>query len=100
MTTSTVPVQVWRSTSLIAALPATPVITKVDAGSPADLAGFKTGDVVTDLGGTPVRDTGHLRARLGLLWVGDVAELTVMRGGKPAVIRATIADVQRAKAAK
>jgi serine protease DegQ len=82
----------------LTAAPATPVITRVDAGSPADLAGFKTGDVVTDLGGSPVRDTGHLRTRLGLLWVGDVAELKVMRGGRPAVIRATIADVPRAKA--
>jgi S1-C subfamily serine protease len=84
----------------LAAAPATPVIVKVDAGSPADLAGFKAGDVVTDLGGTPVRDTSHLRARLSLLFAGDTAELTVMRAGKAAVIRAVIADPQRAKAPK
>jgi S1-C subfamily serine protease len=84
----------------LTATPLTPVITRVDAGFPADLAGLKVGDVVTDLGGTPVRDTSHLRARLSLLWVGDTAELTVMRGGKPAVIRATIADTARAKAPK
>jgi S1-C subfamily serine protease len=84
----------------LAPTPVTPVITKVDAGSPADLAGFKAGDVVTDLGGTPVRDTSHLRARLSLLWIGDTAELTVMRGGKPAVVRVTIADVPRARAGK
>jgi Do/DeqQ family serine protease len=81
-----------------AAAPATPIITKVDPGSPAELAGLKVGDVITDLAGTPVRDTSHLRTRLGLLWVGDTAELTVMRNGKPAVIRATITDPQRAKA--
>jgi S1-C subfamily serine protease len=81
-------------------LAATPVITKVDAGSPADLAGLKIGDVVTDLGGTPVRDTSHLRARLSLLFTGDTAEITVMRNGKPAVIRATIADSQRARTGK
>jgi S1-C subfamily serine protease len=84
----------------LAAAPITPIVTRVDAGSPADLAGLKAGDVVTDLGGTPVRDTAHLRARLGLLWIGDAAELTVMRGGKPAVIRAVIADPQRARAGK
>jgi serine protease Do/serine protease DegQ len=84
----------------LAAMPVAPVVTRVEAGSPAELAGLKAGDVVTDLGGTPVRDTSHLRARLGLLWVGDTAELTVMRGGKPAVIRATIADPQRARAGK
>ena len=82
----------------LAAAPSTPIITKIDPGSPADLAGLKAGDVVTDLGGTPVRDTAQLRNRLGLLWVGDSAELTVLRNGKPTVIRATIVDQQRAKA--
>jgi S1-C subfamily serine protease len=81
-----------------ATAPTTPIITKVDPGSPADLAGLKVGDVVMDLGGMPVRDTSQLRSRLGLLWVGDTAELAVTRNGKPAVIRATITDAQRAKA--
>jgi len=78
-----------------AAAPTTPIITKVDPGSPADLAGLKAGDVVTELAGTAVRDMSQLRSRLGLLWVGDSAELTVMRNGKPTVIRATIVDPQR-----
>jgi len=81
-----------------AAVPSTPIITKVDAGSAADLAGLKVGDVVTDLAGMPVRDMSQLRIRLGLLWLGDAAELTVIRNGKQAVIRATITDPQRAKA--
>src|SRR5262252_2946235 len=79
------------------AAPTNPIITKVEAGSPADLAGLKAGDVVTDLGGTPVRDTSQLRTRLGLLWVGDSAELTVVRNGRPTVVRATIVDQQRSK---
>jgi S1-C subfamily serine protease len=81
-----------------AAAPTTPIITKVDPGSPADVAGLKAGDVVTELAGTPVRDTSQLRSRLGLFWVGDSPELTVMRNGKPTVIRATIVDPQRPKA--
>src|SRR5262245_32390659 len=83
-----------------AATPTTPVITKVEPGSPADLAGLKVGDVIADLAGVPVRDTSQLRSRLGLLWLGDTAELTVIRSGKPAVIRATITDTQRTKAQK
>jgi len=82
----------------LTATPTAPIITKVDPGSPADLAGLKAGDIVTDLAGAPVRDTSQLRSRLGLLWVGDAAELTVMRNGKPTVIRATITDPQRARA--
>jgi Do/DeqQ family serine protease len=81
----------------LAAVPAAPIITKVEPGSPAELAGLKVGDVVTGVTGTPVHDTSHLRSRLGLFWVGDTAELTVMRNGKPTVIRATITDPQRGK---
>jgi S1-C subfamily serine protease len=79
-----------------AATPATPIITKIDPGSPAERGGLKAGDVITELAGTPVHDTADLRTRLGLLWVGDVAEFTVTRDSKPTVIRATIADSQRA----
>ncbi len=81
-----------------AAAPATPIITKIDPGSPADRAGLKAGDVITELAGTAVHDTSDLRTRLGLLWVGDTAEFTVARDGKPTVLRAVIADQQRAKA--
>jgi S1-C subfamily serine protease len=80
------------------AAPAAPIIIKVDPGSPADLAGLKVGDVVTGVTGMPVRDTSQLRSRLGLFWVGDTAELTVIHNGKPTVIRATITDPQRGKA--
>jgi serine protease DegQ len=80
-----------------AATPAAPIITKVDSGSPANLAGLKAGDVVTGVTGTPVRDASQLRSRLGLFWVGDTAELTVMRNGKLTVIRATIPDPQNGK---
>ncbi len=73
------------------------VITKVDAGSAADHAGLKAGDVVTEVSRAPVRDTNELRTRLGLLWVGDVAELTVLRDGQPTVIRTAIADQSRSK---
>jgi S1-C subfamily serine protease len=80
-----------------AAAPATPIITKIDPGSPAERAGLKAGDVVTEVTGSPVRDTSDLRSRLGLFWIGDTAELTVTREGKPTVVRATIVDSQRAK---
>jgi serine protease DegQ len=72
-----------------------PVIVKVDEGSAAAGAGLKSGDVVTELARASVRDTSDLRNRMGLLWVGDIAELTVLRDGNPLVIRATMADRER-----
>ena len=65
---------------------------EVEKGSPSEGFGLKAGDVVSELARISVRDTSDLRARIGLLRVGDVADLTVVRNGKPMVIRATISD--------
>jgi S1-C subfamily serine protease len=78
----------------ISAAETTPVITKVEAGSPADRAGVKAGDVVTELGSKPVLNTNNLRLRLGLMWVGDIAQFTVKRDGKLQVLRVAIADIE------
>jgi serine protease Do/serine protease DegQ len=67
------------------------VVTKVEPGSPAARAGIKPGDIVTDVGDRPVLNASFLHTRLALLRVGEVAELGVMRAGKPMTIRATVA---------
>jgi serine protease Do/serine protease DegQ len=72
-----------------------PVIVKVEKGSAAEDAGLKSGDVVTQFANSMVRDTADLHNRMGLLSIGDIAELTVLRDGKPLVIRATIVDWER-----
>ncbi len=69
-----------------------PVIVKIDKGSPAEGAGLRVGDIVSELAKISVRDTLDLHNRIGLLSVGDVADITVVRSGKPIVIRATIPD--------
>jgi serine protease DegQ len=74
-----------------AAAPVGAVIVKVDGGSAGARAGLKSGDVVTDVGKAAIRDSADLRNRMALLRVGEVAELSVMRDGKPVSIRATIA---------
>jgi S1-C subfamily serine protease len=68
------------------------VIVKVDPRSSGARAGLKPGDIVTEVGNRPVRDSSFLRNRLALLRVGDVAEVTVMRDGKPLKIQATVAE--------
>jgi S1-C subfamily serine protease len=72
-----------------------PVIVKVDKGSPADGAGLKAGGVVSELARISVRDTSDLSNRMGLLSVGDVADLTVVRDGKPMIFRATLTDQEK-----
>ena len=68
------------------------LIITVDPRSAGARAGLKPADIVTEVGNRPVRDAAYLRNRLALLRIGDVAELTVMRDGKPLKIRVTIAE--------
>ena len=74
---------------------APPVISRIDVGSAADRSGLKPGDVVTEVDGTLVRDAADLANRLGLLWIGESTELSVLRSGKAMTIRVTIADNKR-----
>jgi S1-C subfamily serine protease len=53
---------------------------------------LKSGDIVTEIGNRPVRDSSFLRNRLALLRVGDTAELAVLRDGKPLKIQVTVAE--------
>jgi serine protease DegQ len=77
-----------------AAAPVGAVVVSVDAGSAGARAGLKSGDIVTDVGNTPIRDSGGLRNRMALLRIGEVAELSVLRDGKPITIRATMAAAE------
>jgi S1-C subfamily serine protease len=76
------------------------VIVKVDPRSPGARAGLKSGDIVTEIGNRPVRDSTFLRTRLALLLVGDVAEFAVLRDGKPLKIQATVAERDQSARAK
>ena len=57
-------------------------LTGVRAGSPADSAGIKPGDVVVELGGKPVVDLQSYSDALYSYKPGDVVEIVVMRDGR------------------
>ncbi len=59
-------------------------------GSPAEAAGVKAGDVVIALDGKPVRTSGELRNRIGLLTVGTSINLTILRDKAKKDIKVTI----------
>ena len=66
----------------------------VTAGSPADNAGLKEGDVITRVDGKPFSDflLPDLRMRLRDDAPGTVVTFTVLRAGKPADLRITLRD--------
>ncbi len=58
------------------------LVARVVPGSPADKAGLKAEDVVTQANGKAIKDMPELRNLIGLLKVGDKVDLTVLRGGE------------------
>jgi Do/DeqQ family serine protease len=69
-------------------------VAEVQADSPAAKAGLRKADVVTGLNGRPVRGAAELRARLGVVPVGETVELQVQRGAEKRTIKAQIAAIE------
>jgi serine protease Do len=53
----------------------------VEEGSPAEKAGVKAGDIITEVNGTHVIDSSDLRVRIAALNPGSTAKLKVFREG-------------------
>ena len=74
-------------------------IAEVQPGSPAAAAGIKAGDVVTGMNGRPVRGAAELRARLGVVPVGETVELRVQRGKETHAFKARIGEIEKGQIA-
>jgi serine protease Do len=61
-------------------------ISKVHAGSPAEEADLRVGDVVFQFNGITVEDDSHLVQLVGLASVGSKVPLVIYRNGKPVTI--------------
>jgi serine protease Do/serine protease DegQ len=75
------------------------VLAEVEPDSPAARAGLRKGDVVTALNGRPVRSAAELRARLGVMPVGESVELRVRRGKETQVLKPRIGEIAGAAGA-
>jgi len=70
-------------------------IAEVQPNSPAAQAGLRKGDLVTALNGRPVRGAAELRARLGVVPVGETVELRVQRGNEARTLKARIGEIEK-----
>jgi S1-C subfamily serine protease len=75
------------------------LVAGVAQGSAADRAGVKTGDIITSINGTVMKDAGELRNTIGMLRVGDKVEIGLLRDGKPRKVTALIAERNEIEAA-
>ncbi|HOS77583.1 MAG TPA: PDZ domain-containing protein, partial [Syntrophales bacterium] len=61
-------------------------------GEPADNAGMKTGDVILEIAGKPVKDSHELLRVVAALKVGSVVTAKVLRDGAETSLRLTVAE--------
>ncbi|HSQ03898.1 MAG TPA: Do family serine endopeptidase, partial [Burkholderiales bacterium] len=66
------------------------VVATVQQGSPAAKAGLRERDIIVSMNGRPIRSPMELRARLGLVAVGEDVEFRVQRGTEARTIRAKV----------
>jgi 2-alkenal reductase len=78
------------------------VIAQVTRGTPAAEAGLQPlnqrtgelGDVIVAVNGKPIESVSQLAAELDRTGIGNMAELTVVRGGKERRVRVRVIDLR------
>ena len=73
------------------------VVSHVEKDSPADRAGLKAGDIVTEINGKAVRNADMLRNNMGLLRIGQAVNMNVLRDNKVLMLSAKVAAQDKQK---
>jgi serine protease Do len=73
------------------------LVSDVTAGSAADKAGLKRGDVILSYQGRPVVDTNTMRNEIAATKPGSTVTLEVLRDGKKSEMRATLGELATAE---
>src|SRR5262249_53379214 len=74
--------------------PAGVIVTNVAAGSAAEKAGIKPGDVIVAVDGRRIVSAGQLRARVGLARPGASVNIELLRNGDRVEANAVLAPAQ------
>jgi serine protease Do len=69
------------------------LVVEVQADTPAEKAGLKSGDIVTKIDGTVVRDSRHLQLMVTRLMPGVEAAVEYLREGKPKTVKVKLASL-------
>src|SRR6185436_15016329 len=65
----------------------------VERKSPADKAGLRSGDVITELDGKPVLDSRHLKLAVARTKPGDSVSVKILRDGATKKIDVTVKEL-------
>jgi len=76
------------------------IVDEPQAGGPAAKAGIETGDVITAVNGTAVKDSRDLARRIGMIAPGTSVKLDVLRKGESKTVTLTPAEMPNERQAK
>jgi serine protease Do len=76
------------------------LVAEPQSDGPAVKAGVKSGDVITQVNGDPIRDARVLARKIGSMAPGTAAKLSIVRDGKEQSVNVTVGDMPRERMAK
>lgn len=68
------------------------IVVRVRAGSPAQTAGLRPGDVLQEINGERIRDDGNLRKDIDAMKIGDSVKVKVIRNKTPITLTITLTE--------
>jgi serine protease Do len=71
------------------------IISQVNQDSPAEKAGLKPGDIITQINDTKITQATQVKTTIGLLRVGSDAKITLKRDGKEITLNAIVTDIKK-----
>ena len=69
------------------------LVTSVEPGSPAEQAGIRQGDIITQLNGEEIEDSNQLRNRIAALKPGAEVTIAIVHDGKQQQVRAKLIEL-------
>jgi serine protease Do len=71
------------------------LVSQVNEDSPAEKAGLKPGDIITQINDTKITQATQVKSTIGLLRVGSEAKITIKRDGKEIILNAIVTDIKK-----
>ncbi len=71
------------------------LVAQVNEGSPAEAAGLKAGDVITQVNDTKITQASQVKTVVSLLRVGGEVTITLKRAGKDMTLKAMVTDIKK-----
>lgn len=71
------------------------LVSQVNENSPAEQAGLKAGDVITQINNTKITQATQVKTTISMLRVGSEAKIVIKRNGKEITLKAMVTDVKK-----